>query len=699
VADYARPCRRGARASEEMDPGPAPQSRRWPIAWRRLALLVVPAAYLAATAWATREVRPLWMGASTDPTYPYVLNSLLIAEGRPPEQATHPGTPLQVLGAVVLRAAHRLSGSSLDLRRHVLTDPEYFTDAFRGALVALIALATLAQGLAALHLTGSVLCAMAAQAAPLAALWSLLSSILVMAESLVLALGFAASATVLRSLRRGPDATPAEAALLGTLIGIAVATKVMYVSLAILPLVWLRRPRTWLVAMAALAASFALGVALLWRKLPAVAVWLFGAVSHTGAWGAGPSGFIALESLPRALLAIVIGDPLIHAAIALVVVAAVLCRSATPAVQAARRCAWAVAATAVLSVLLGAKQSPNATYYHIPAVSLAGLAVALAHRLFSSASPAPLWPKGLAALWLVAAVGYQAWRLEGLLDRRSPVRPQAAEAARAAAAAAGGDRFLQGYSVSSVASALTLANEWAGRAFSAELRTLYPGAYSYDWAGLHFFGRPVTVGELDARLVDGNAFVLWDSVWWPYDSWDWFRGAVVERIGSWRREQLSRARLVPVEEATAATAPPFAGLLILTGSSDRPSLDRFHPPYIEPLGPVTRLAVLGTGGPAHLVAECQYVGSGGQTLRVRADGREVWREDVTSSDDWRRFSVDLPPRGGLVAVDVHYDRLFESPDASRPRFPGYADEQHDVRWPAVRYRRLQVWRTARSNGP
>ena len=238
--------------SGEMEPSPAPLTRRWQTVWRHLAVLVVPAAYLAATAWATHEVRPLWMGGSTDPTYPYVLNSLLVAEGRSPAQATHPGTPLQALGAVVLRAAHRLSGSTLDLRRHVLSDPEYFTDAFRGTLVALIALAAIAQGLAALHLTGSALCAMAAQAAPMASVWTVRSSILVMSETLVLALGFAVSATVLRSLRRGPEASPREAALVGALVGIAVATKVMYVSLALLPLVWLRRARLRLVAAGAL---------------------------------------------------------------------------------------------------------------------------------------------------------------------------------------------------------------------------------------------------------------------------------------------------------------------------------------------------------------------------------------------------------------------------------------------------------------
>jgi hypothetical protein len=680
-----------------MEPSPAPLTRRWQTVWRHLAVLVIPAAYLAATAWATREVRPLWMGGSTDPTYPYVLNALLVAEGRAPAQATHPGTPLQALGAVVLRAAHGISGSALDLRRHVLTDPEYFTDAFRGTLVALITLAAIAQGLAALHLTGSVLCAMAAQAAPMASVWTVRSSILVMAETLVLALGFAVSAAVLRSLRRGPDAAPRAAATIGALVGISVATKVMYASLALLPLVWLRTARLRVVALGALAAAFAVGVAPLGRKLPAVAVWLLAVFFHTGAWGSGPPGFIVPGSYPRALAAILAGDPLIHGSIALLLVAAALCRSPDPPVQAARRCAWAVIAAAVLSVLLGAKQSPIATYYHMPAVSLAGLALVLAYRLFSCSAPASRWPRAVAALWLAAAVGYQAWWLERFLERRQPVRPGAAEAARAAAAA-GGDRVLQGYSVSSVASALTFANEWAGRSFSAELRALYPRAYSYDWAGLHLFGRPLTVGELDGLLVDGDSFVLLDAVWWPYDSWDWFRGAVVERVAGYQRDQVFRARLVPVDETTAATSPPFAGLLILTGSSDRPSLERVHPPYIEPLGPVTRLAALGTGSPARLVGECQYAGSGGQVLRVQVDGREAGREEIAGSSEWHRFSVALPPRGGLVGVDILYDRLFENPAAARPRFPGYADVEHDTRWPAVRYRRLQIWRSAGPGG-
>jgi hypothetical protein len=677
----------------------APASWRRQDTWRWLALAAVPTAYVVAVAWAALAVRPLWMGGSVDPTYAYVLNSLLVAEGRPPAQATHPGTPLQVMGAVVLHAAHALSGSPSSLRQHVLTDPEYFVDALRCVLVALVALASVAQGRSALRLSGSVLCAMAAQAAPLASVWAVRSSILVMAEPLILAVGFAASAVILRSLRRAPgQPSSGEAALLGLLMGVAIATKVMYLSLALLPLVWLPRARQRFVFAGALLASLGLGLAPIWPRLPALAVWLLAALFHTGAWGAGPTGFVLLETYPPSLVTVLQGDALIHGATALAALAAVLCRSRDPAAAATRRCVWGLLATATLSVLLAAKQSALVTYYHMPAVSLAGLALTLAYRLSSWSFPASRLPTTVVAVWLAASLGYQAVWLRTFVDRRRPVRPGALEAARDATAL-GGERALHGYCVSTLASALTFGNEWSGRTFSDDLGRMYPRAASYDWAGLHLFGRPLTVRELDAARVDGDSFVLWDSAWWPYDSWEWFRGAVVRPLASHGRDRLLRASLVPVDASTAAAAPPFAGLLILTGSSDRPSLDSTRRADIEPLGPVTRLALLGTGEPGRLLVECRYVGTGWQALRFEVEGQAIDRRELAPSEEWQELAVELPPRVGLIALDIGYDRLFENDDAARPRFPGYADAARDTRWPAVRYRRLQVWRSAATGRP
>jgi hypothetical protein len=687
------------------DSNVAPMSRRLQETWRWLALFAVPAVYVATTAWVAQEVRPLWMGGSVDPTYAYVLNALLVAEGRPPAQATHPGTPLQMMGGAVLHAAHALSGSPLNLRQHVLTDPEYFVDAWRWVLVGVVALASVAQGRAARQLSGSLLCAMAAQAAPLASVWAVRSSILVMCEALVLAAGFAAAALIMRSLRRAPgQPSSREAVLLGLLLGFAIATKVMYASLALLPLIWLPRARHRIVFAGALSASFALGVAPIGPRLPALAVWLFQTLVHTGAWGAGPSGFVALQTYPAVVAAVLQGEPLIHGITALMAMAAAGCRSRDPAADATRRCAWALVAAATLSVLVAAKQSaatltgllaaPQSapvTYYNMPTVSLAGLALTLAYRLFSWSAPASRLPRALLALLLATSLGYQAWWHRRFIDRRRPVRPGAVEAARSATAI-GGERVLHGYCVSTLGSALTFANEWSGRGFSDDLRRMYPRTASYDWAGLHLFGRPLTVPELDGLLVDGSSFVLWDTAVWPYESWEWFRGAIVRPLATHGRDRLLRATLVPVEENTAPSAAPlFAGLLILTGSSDRPNLGPPRTSDLEPLGPVTHLALLGTGGPARLVVECRYVRAGRQTLRFEVEGQAIDRRELVPSEGWQQFTVALPPRPGLIALDIEYDRLFENADAARPRFPGYADAARDIRWPAVRYRKLQVW--------
>jgi hypothetical protein len=76
------------------------------------------------------------------------------------------------------------------------------------------------------------------------------------------------------------------------------------------------------------------------------------------------------------------------------------------------------------------------------------------------------------------------------------------------------------------------------------------------------------------------------------------------------------------------------------------------------------------------------------------EGQATVRRELAPSGQWEEFAVALPPRDGLIALDIEYDRLFENAAAARPRFPGYADAARDVRWPGVRYRRLQVWRSA-----
>ena len=75
-----------------------------------MACAAIPLVVLAMMLAAYRGVAPLWAGGSTDPSYGYLLNSLMAAELRVPAKTDHPGIPLDLLGALVLRVWHAAHG-------------------------------------------------------------------------------------------------------------------------------------------------------------------------------------------------------------------------------------------------------------------------------------------------------------------------------------------------------------------------------------------------------------------------------------------------------------------------------------------------------------------------------------------------------------------------------------------------------------
>ena len=670
-----------------------------------VALLAVPAAIAAAHAWTARSVTPLWMGGSADPTYPYVLNALLVAEGRPPADGHTPGIPLEVLGAVVLHATHALSGSPLGLRDHVLSDPERFVAPFRTVLLCLFFLADVLQGWAAYRLTGSLACAAAAQAAPLASFLGSRTMLTVMCEPLLLALGLVLSAWTLLVLDREPPAPRARDALTaGVVVGLGVAVRLLFAPVALLPLLVLQERRHRLAFVAWSLLFFALGIAPFWPHLGALVAWVASSLSHTGlatgGYGQGPAGFVDPGLLAAVFVQFLRGEAVTYTMTAVALATAVALRGRTP--PSARPVRRALLVAVGIQVLILVQSAKTMGPHHLmSAVSLAGLVVALTHRLVVLALPGrSRLPAAASALVFALLVCRHAWLVRSYLDFRGPVRP----GARAAAAEAdrfGQDRVVQGYCVSTLASNLAMAHELTWRAFGADLERLYPHAVFFDWAGIHHFGRPVTVREMEARLVDGDALVVWDTLLYPQEVFGFFRGLRMTELGRWGRDRMMRGSLAPLRAGTASEegAPPFAGVLILGPSvgTDRPAPGRLLRDLV-PLGPVTRLALLGNGEALRLVAENRYEDQGGQVLSFEMDGEVVGRQTLAGGEGWQRTVIELPPRSGLLELAVHYDRLWTSEDAARPTFPGYGARYPEVRWPAVRYRKLQVWASGSTDG-
>lgn len=666
--------------------------------WRRtLALAAVPLAIAAAHAWTARTVTPLWMGGSTDPTYPYVLNALLVAEGRPPALATHPGTPLQVLGAVVLRVTHALSGSPMSLKDHVLTDPERFVAGIRTVLLCLFLLADSLLGWSAYRLTRSVACAWAAQAAPLVSYLGSRTMLTVMCEPLLLSLGLVLSAwTMLVLARPSPAPTTRDAAVEGTVMGVGAAIKVLFAPVGLLPFLVLRNGRQRIVFAACAAAAFAIGIAPLGSRAGAAAAWMASSIFRTGldtgGYGEGPAGFVDLRLFSRVFVHFLAGEWALYAISAAALLTVLVLWRIPPEARHVRR---VLLLTIVIQLLVLVQSAKSMGPHHLmSAVSLAGLVVALTHRLASLTLPSwPRLPATASAVVFALLVGRHAWLIRSYVEHRAPVRPGAVAAARMASQF-GMDRVVQGYCVSTPASNLAMANDWTWRAYAADLERLYPQAVSFDWPGLHRFGRPVTIREMATRLVDGDSLILWDTIWYPQETFGFFRGLRATELGRWGRDRLLRASLAPLRPGAIPepTAPAFAGVLILGPSV---GLDRPQPPHalgdLVPLGPVTRLGILGSGQSLRLVAESSCDEEGPQVATFAVDGQVIGRQALAHGEGWRRTVLALPARQGLFELAVTYDRLWTSEDAGRPMYPGYGARHPEVRWPAVRYRKLQVW--------
>src|SRR5262245_32116876 len=133
---------------------------------RHLALLVLPALLLALAGAFNRLREPSYHWS--DPDYIYLLNALGVAEGAVPRHIDHPGTPLQVMGAVLLGGRHLAAGRPFgSLREHVLREPEAFLSLWRGVHGALAALSLAASGALVLRVTGRIGPALAFQVLPL----------------------------------------------------------------------------------------------------------------------------------------------------------------------------------------------------------------------------------------------------------------------------------------------------------------------------------------------------------------------------------------------------------------------------------------------------------------------------------------------------------------------------------------------------
>ncbi|MEO5335994.1 MAG: hypothetical protein H7841_03725 [Magnetospirillum sp. WYHS-4] len=390
-------------------------------AWRpALVLAVLPACFAAAALILRAQGGPYWIWHIVDASYFYLFDAINLADLSWPGHPYHPGTPVQVLGALILKALH----PGQDLAERVLDDPEGHLNLIGDALVGLEALALFAAGFAAFRVTGNLALALVMEAGPFFSMVILKNAYHAKPEAMLVATMALFCAVTLAALR--PDALEGRgrtrfALAWGALAGLGVATKLTAAPVFLLPVFLLKGRGTAVYVLAALCffALFMLPAAGALGKFAAHAALV---MKSSGAHGAGAATVIDVAAYPGAVLKILkrpAANLPVLLALAVVGWAAWRKRRGLTFPSPETRALTGVGLAVLAQVLAVAKQ-PTANYL-IPSYMLLPLAILLAWRIVAATMPERprlAAPARAGLVLLIALQGFGVARLSDELDGR-----------------------------------------------------------------------------------------------------------------------------------------------------------------------------------------------------------------------------------------------------------------------------------------
>ncbi|MBD3883643.1 DUF2029 domain-containing protein [Phormidium tenue FACHB-886] len=517
-------------------------------------VVFLPIVYIIVYLLIGNQKGPYYWTPNQDPDYAYLANSLVLTLFRVPSHTDHPGTPLQMLGALTIWVGHffrSLFNPALprDVATDVLTDPEPFLHLFNFVLLLLTAIALVALGWVAYRLSRSLILVLILQISPFLMIKTHLGGepsrvspdVLVFCISQLLAL-----VLVQHLYTENGGKLRGFALRLGAVFGLGMATKVTFIPMFLFFLL----PRGWKNKAWALGAAI---VAFVISTLPIISRynrtfrWMTGIATHTGAYGGGDAGLVATDSLGRNIYLLVTRNLvffgiLLTATIVALVIAALWRRwgsaeesgrQAEPADELAdsqprfhlrsphfrKTYALLVITTLVMwgQVALTVNEQPQSRYLD-PSAGLMGFLVFLLVQIglaIGSTTGSRFVPKvnvAVPAIALALCVLLSAQQADASIDQIAPQAKKRAAELNRIEKILERDQYrscarLLSRRASTIESALKFADFWAGKKLATRLQPLYPNSAFYIDENKSFesFTEPVSLETMAQR---GNGCVL-----------------------------------------------------------------------------------------------------------------------------------------------------------------------------------------------
>ena len=482
----------------------------WAVLW------LLPAVFVVGHLGFVHARGPFYLAIHYDPDYVYLFNALNVATLAAPDHVDHPGIPLHILGAALLRLLH-VASSQEQLCAEVLARAEWHLSVLNGTVVTIYLACLVGLPWLVWRKTGDLAAALVLQASPfcLGSHFEVLGRfnpepVLVVICLLLTALLYLYSLGALDRLGIG------TALLFGAIAATGLASKVTFLPVLIVPLLCLeswRERGVYLVTAYGCWELWLLPAAPHYGRLHA---WLFSLATRQGRYGSGETGMLPTDYWAN-LMGLILDNGFLSAIIILSLASLAYDRwgleaPRTPPLRRLRRLLGGVVLAQLGQFLLVAK-SPQARYL-VPAVALCGLnALANMGLIRSWRGSVGQWLQTRSvALTLAVAVGcFLSLRLgQHYLDFRAD-RDEHRQVAKALALQDKDQPVVYFYGSSSPTYALSFGNAFAGDRYSGILRDIVGHGPTQPYFLNPWTGQFLTLdGPVDFGLVDRPAHpFLW----------------------------------------------------------------------------------------------------------------------------------------------------------------------------------------------
>ena len=269
--------------------------------WGILFLFLMPAFWIISTFKIANVRGYYWLGINYDPDYPYLFNALNIANLKTPGHTDHPGTTLQILGAIVLKISYFIESifnPSLEtLNETVVNNPEKYLTLINITILLIIVCLVFLVGLISFVYFQNVSLSLILQITPFLnlATWQALNK--VSPEPLLFGMSQMLVILLLIYLRKqNAEKSQWFAIALGIILGLGLATKVTFIPLIIL-LIVIPQIRLKFLALFTLVLTFIIATLPIASKYQITLKWLTSIATHTGKYGQGDPGFIETTAI------------------------------------------------------------------------------------------------------------------------------------------------------------------------------------------------------------------------------------------------------------------------------------------------------------------------------------------------------------------------------------------------------------------